>query len=211
MYAPEPSLSPKRLAAIAGVVLVHVALIIGLKNGLSRHVMDLIREPLDVKIIEEEITIDKAPPPPPVNIDVPPPFVPPPEVQINLPPPPVSTAIQAVTNTQPVIQPPTPLPPGPPKYTKVVRAKIGRFPNSDDFYPPSAKRMGREGITTVRVCVGPNGRLSEVPAVTESSGDKTLDEGAVKYAQAGRYVAGTNDGVPTTDCFPFRIKFELKN
>ncbi len=29
--------------------------------------------------------------------------------------------------------------------------------------------------------------------------------------KAGRYLAGSVDGQPTTDCLVFRVKFELKN
>ena len=85
------------------------------------------------------------------------------------------------------------------------------FPNSEDFYPAASKRLGEEGSVSVRVCVGPNGKLAEEPTIQESSGSARLDEGALKLAKAGRYIPGTVDGVPTTDCFPFRVKFELKN
>ena len=46
----------------------------------------------------------------------------------------------------------------------------------------------------IRVCVGPNGKLAEEPTVANSSGSARLDEGAIKLAKAGRYVAGSVDG-----------------
>ena len=57
--------------------------------------------------------------------------------------------------------------------------------------------------------MGPNGRLTEEPTIVNSSGSARLDEGALKLAKAGRYVAATVNGKPTTDCFSFRIKFQL--
>ena len=84
------------------------------------------------------------------------------------------------------------------------------FPNSDDYYPAASIRLEEEGSANVRVCVGPNGKLAETPTVVNSSRSARLDEAAIKLAKAGRYVAGSIDGVPSTDCFPFRVKFELK-
>jgi hypothetical protein len=38
-----------------------------------------------------------------------------------------------------------------------------------------------------------------------------LDEGALKLAKAasGHYKPGTEDGTPVSQCFTFRVKFEL--
>jgi protein TonB len=116
---------PRRhLTGIAFVVLFHGLLVYGLMSGLARKVVDVVRAPIETKVIEE---ITKPPPPPEVVVPPPPkleapppPFIPPPEVQIATPPPPAPT-ISATTPTPPVpttivpIAPPTvaPAPPSP--------------------------------------------------------------------------------------------------
>jgi TonB family protein len=87
------------------------------------------------------------------------------------------------------------------------------FPNPDDFYPDLARRREEQGIATVRVCVDVNGRLTSDPTTLESTGSSRLDEGALKLARAGsgHYRATTEDGRPVNSCYPFRIRFHLKN
>lgn len=96
---------PRRhLTGIAFVVLFHGLLVYGLMSGLARKVVDVVRAPIETKVIEE---ITKPPPPPEVVVPPPPkleapppPFIPPPEVQIATPPPVVPT-ITATTPTPP--------------------------------------------------------------------------------------------------------------
>ena len=88
-------------------------------------------------------------------------------------------------------------------------AKGKHFPATEDYYPAASKRLGEEGVTTVRMCVGPNSKLSEPPAVTHSSGSARLDEGAISLAKAATYQAGTEDGKPISDCFSVNIRFQL--
>jgi TonB family protein len=115
-----------------------------------------------------------------------------------------TTAITDVT-TRPVVK----TPPAPPAPRTVVKAK-GKFPSSDEYYPPSSIRLEEEGSATLRVCVAPNGKLAEAPTVQTSTKSARLDDAAVKLAKAGKFSAGSIDGVPTTDCFSFRVRFELK-
>jgi protein TonB len=96
---------PRRhLTGIAFVVLFHGLLVYGLMSGLARKVIDVVRAPIETKVIEE---ITKPPPPPEVVVPPPPkleapppPFIPPPEVQIATPPP-VAPTITATTPTPP--------------------------------------------------------------------------------------------------------------
>jgi protein TonB len=135
--------------------------------------------------------------------------VPPPEVAIDIPQDAAqSTAITDVTDRPVPMAPP---PPPPPKQVKKASIDSKRFPPSEEYYPAASKRLGEEGSPTVKVCVGPQGKLSEEPSIATSSGNTRLDEAAIKYAKAGRYLAGSVDGQPTTDCLVFRVKFELKN
>lgn len=200
----------RRMTVLAVIVGFHILLAYGLVSGLARQVVEVIAPPLETDIIEEIQQEDKPPPPPPPQMERPPVEVPPPEVTIDIPmDAPPTTAITDVTDRPvPPAPPPPPAPKGP-----TVKAKIDarRFPNSEDYYPASAKRLGQQGNPAVRVCVGPNGRLVGEPTIAASSGIEALDQGAIKLAKAGRYIAGQSDGQPVEDCFAFRVKFELKD
>jgi hypothetical protein len=84
---------PRRhLVGFTLVVLFHAAIVYALVTGLAKKVVDVVRAPIETKVIEEI----KKPPPPPPEIVVPPPpkleappppYIPPPEVQIAVPPP----------------------------------------------------------------------------------------------------------------------------
>jgi TonB family protein len=86
------------------------------------------------------------------------------------------------------------------------------FPETADFYPPAAIRLAEEGMSTVRVCVDPQGRLSSEPTIVKGSGSARLDEAALKLARAGsgHYRATTEDGQPVNSCYPFGVRFQLK-
>ena len=112
---------PRRhLVGFTFVVLFHAAIVYALVTGLAKKVVDVVRAPIETKVIEE---IKKPPPPPEIVVPPPPkleapppPFIPPPEVQIATPPPPQPT-ITAVTPTPPpapvVIAPAPPVPAAP--------------------------------------------------------------------------------------------------
>lgn len=205
-YAPESSLSPRRLTAIALVVLLHIAILVALKEGLHRDVMKMIKEPLDVKIIEEEIVPDREPPPPPPKIETPPPFVPPPEINIVLPPEPVQT----ITTTQ-VKPPPTVAPP--PRAQPVSRTApmAGRGGLSEPEYPPVSRRLGQEGTVTLLLYIREDGRVGDAK-VQESSGFPKLDEAAVDHARRNwRFVPGKENGKPIAMWHPFKVTFKLEN
>ncbi len=116
-YARQQRNPSRHLVGIGGVILFHALLIYGLVNGLARKIVEVVKGPIEVKVIEEV----KAPPPPPAEIvppppqlaAPPPPFIPPPEINIAPPPTPAPT-ITAVTReappapVAPVIQPPPP-------------------------------------------------------------------------------------------------------
>ncbi|MFD2271229.1 hypothetical protein ACFS07_09110 [Undibacterium arcticum] len=95
----------KNLTGITVVVLLHVFFIVyALVTGLARKVVEVIKQPIETKIIEEikppPPPPDKPlPPPPPKVLAPPPPFIPPPEVQVQQQP--QTNTIAAVSNVQP--------------------------------------------------------------------------------------------------------------
>jgi periplasmic protein TonB len=210
-YVHDTQFFTRRTVVLFAIIGLHVFIAWALATGLARRAIELVAPPIKTEIIEEVQKRDEPPPPPPPQMERPPVEVPPPEVDIQLPVEPQSTAIVDVTD-KPV--PKAPPPPPPPKAVNRQGGGPGKgFPSTEDYYPPASKRLNEEGSVTVRVCVGANGKLTEDPTVAQTSGSARLDEGAIKLAKAGsgRYRPTTEDGQPVNSCFPFRIKFELRN
>lgn len=89
------------------------------------------------------------------------------------------------------------------------RIDVRRSPSTEDFYPASARRAEIEGKTTVRACVGPDGRVAGEPTVTDSSGSSALDQAAVAWAHRARFSPGTEDGNAVEMCTRFNVNFRL--
>lgn len=117
----------RRLVGFAAVVLLHLLIVYGLVSGLARKAVEVIKKPLDAKIVEEVKLPPPPPPPPPpkeikpppapapkVEAPPPPPFIPPPEVT---PPAVAGPAIEAVITPPaapvPIAPPTPPAPPAP--------------------------------------------------------------------------------------------------
>jgi TonB family protein len=104
----------------------------------------------------------------------------------------------------------------PPSANVVNRVQGGPgigFPSTDDFYPDASIRLEEKGLVTVQVCVDGRGRLTSEPTIVQSTGSSRLEEGALRLAKAGsgHYRATTEDGRPVDSCYPFRIRFDLRN
>src|SRR5262249_18796783 len=95
---------------------------------------------------------------------------------------------------------------------RIVGGPGAGFPVTDDFYPEAARRNGEHGAATVRVCVDSKGGLTAMPVIAQSSGTRLLDEGALRLAKAasGHYRPTTEEGHAISDCYPYRIRFELR-
>ena len=86
------------MVGVGVVIVMHIILGWALLNGLARKVVEVVKGPIETKIIEE---VKPPPPPPPENLPpppkLPPPppaFMPPPEVQIQNPPPAPAITVQ---------------------------------------------------------------------------------------------------------------------
>ncbi len=149
-YARQQRNPSRHLIGLGGVILFHALLIYALVTGLARKVVEVVKGPIEVKVIEEV----KTPPPPPEVIPPPklaappPPFIPPPEINIATPQTTAPT-ITAVTReappapVAPVIQPPAPVakaPPPPPAGPKSARVVCPNYAEamSSIVYPREA-------------------------------------------------------------------------
>ena len=197
----------RRSMTLALVVGLHIAVFYGLMTGLSANFKRLIPSPFAIRIVQEPHPQALPPPPPPtfshgkVEVVIP-------EFQFAREP---DDGVEVVA--PPVNNPPGPPPTLPTPVNRVPGGPGSGFPNTDDFYPSAAKRMEEQGVATVRVCVDVNGRLTSDPVTVQSSGSARLDAGALQLAKAGsgHYRASTEDGRPIVSCYPFRVRFQLRN
>jgi len=130
-------------------------------------------------------------------------------------PPKVDVENDVTTEVDKSHEPFTPaLPPEtPPHVARQVAGGPGAgFPETADFYPSLSIHLGEQGVSTVRVCVDPRGRLTSEPTIVKGSGSARLDQGALKLARAGsgKYSATTEDGQPVNSCYAFGIRFQLR-
>src|SRR5438477_3397633 len=97
--------SPGRHTPIVLVVAVlHLFVGYALVTGLARHVVEVVKQPLETKIIAEiRKPPPEAPPPPPPKLvqAPPPPYIPPPEINIQVPVVQQAPVITTVTATPP--------------------------------------------------------------------------------------------------------------
>jgi protein TonB len=158
------------------VVLLHVVVVYALVTGLAKKVVEVIKQPLETKIIEAPKPPPEVPPPPPPppKLAPPPPdvFVPVPEVQIQVPATQAPPAITAVTTKPPEAPPPAVVAAPPP--AKPVPMAVGvACPNSQKVraevaYPREAQRQELEGDTLVEFVVDREGRVSDAQVVRSS-------------------------------------------
>lgn len=142
---------PRRhLTGFAVVILFHVVLGYLLVTGLARKIVDVVRAPIETKVIEE---IKKPPPPPevvlppPPKMDAPPPpFIPPPEVTVANPPPaPVITSTPVAPPAPVNIAPPAPPAPAPAPAPRPAVMSIG-VACATQVAPQMPAKASRDGI-----------------------------------------------------------------
>lgn len=165
----------KNFAGLAAVVGLHLVVAYALATGLAHKVVDVLKAPLTVSVIEEVKPLPPPPPPPPPPKEVrvqprtppPPSYVPPAEVVVEAPQAPVLT-----TSSEPVPAPP-PAAPAVPVPAPIVNAAVA-CPNSDKVrsrvpYPLQAERMGLSGNVLVEFTVGADGEVRNVTAVRSTN------------------------------------------
>ncbi len=205
-YAQQHRNPNKHMVGIAIVLVLHLILGWALINGLAQRIVEVIKGPIETKIIEEQ---KPPPPPPPENLPPPPKFappppsfVPPPEVNVNPPPTPAPT-ITTTTVAPPVtavtIAPTAPVAPAP----HVVARTSPRldFNNGCDRpdYSAAARRAEASGDTVIDYTMDTNGVINEA-SIVKSSGpsreNKQLDRLALEAVKACKGTPGTVDGKP---------------
>ena len=177
-YAQQQRNPGRHVVGITAVVLLHVLVVYALVTGLARTVVEIVKGPIDVKVIEEVVKKPPPPPevvpPPPKLAAPPPPFIPPPEINIA-PPPTPAPAISAVTQEAPpgpqapVIQKPVEAAPPQP----AVRSARVACPNyvevmSSISYPREALKDNLEGEVVIEFTVTASGQVKD-PVIKSST------------------------------------------
>jgi protein TonB len=190
-----------RLAGITLVVLLHLAIIYALVNALAHRSVDVVRSPIETKIIDrapsEKVEL---PPPPPKFAPPPPPFIPPPEINIERPPSPIqSTAPSVITTVKPAA-------PEPIRVLPRLDAQRSRDPE----YPPQSRRLGEQGSLVLQALIDVDGRVLESKLV-QSSGFDRLDQAALDGIKTSyRFIPGTVDGNPQAMWYTFKFTWKLR-
>jgi protein TonB len=158
------------------VLVFHAILIYALVNGLGRRIVEVIKQPLETKIIEEVKEKPPEPPPPPPKVNIPPPpFIPPPEINIQT----TSTGptITSVTTVKPVAPPPKVVAPPPPAAPAIRRNPTPTFKVAP-AYPRKALKDNIEGMVEAHLSVNGDGAVTDVKIV-KSVPKGMFDEAAV--------------------------------
>jgi len=215
-YARQQRNPSRHLIGIGGVVLFHALLIYGLVSGLARKVVEVVKGPIEVKVIEEVKTPPppaEVVPPPPKMAAPPPPFIPPPEVNIA-PPPTTAPSITAVTREAPpapmapVIQPPAPAvaappPPAGPKSARVVCPNYVQVMSSIT-YPREALLDGVEGEVLIEFTVTAAGEIKN--AEIKSSSNRIFNRAALTAVQSKLSCQGQGQDVRVQAPVSFKIR-----
>ena len=193
---------PRRhLVGMTVVILFHAFVVYALVTGLAKKVVDVVRAPIETKVIEE---IKKPPPPPeivlppPPKLEAPPPpYIPPPEVQIATPPPPQPTISVAASPTPPAPVNITPTPPvvaaaPPPPRAATVAIGVACATQVQPVMPPKALRDDISGSVRARATIK-GGKVTAVEIL--SSQPRGVFDSAVRNAmmQYGCAAAGDEE------------------
>jgi periplasmic protein TonB len=185
--------------------LLHIIIGYALITGLARKVVEVLKPPIETKIIEEikKPPPDIPPPPPPKLAAPPPPFIPPPEINIQIPqvtPPPTITT---VTTTLP--------PPGPPPVIQpqvvaptAVRREYKASYRVDPSYPRQLITQGVNGRVIAWVHVSPAGTVTSVDI--KSSTNRLFDREVIRALSQWKF-----NPEPVGFIGEYEIVFNLKD
>lgn len=206
----------RRIGGFLFVVLLHAGILYALVSGLGRQMVEVIRSPLETRIVDEAKPPPPPPPPPiaPPKLAAPPPtFVPLPEVKVQTPPP--ANAITAVTTVKPaepvpVLRAPPPVAPPAPVAEPVRVAPVIDAAHSckRPEYPSMSRRLEESGVVMLQFLIDVDGKVID-SKIEKSSGYERLDNAARDALQLCRFKPGTVDGKPEQGWAKLRYEWKL--
>ena len=217
---------------VAGVLVLHMALIWALQSGLLRRAAEIV---VPAEMLAQFVAPIAAPMPPQ---PVPKPPVPTPPKPITPQKQPTPKALStpqpkplAINDTTPSTNAPigvvsqaastaataaaAPAAPttesAPAAPAKIEQPTVdARYSDQDQtVYPAMSRRLGEQGTTVLKVLIGPDGKAISAQLV-KSSGFERLDKAAYDTVMRRRYVPGTRDGVPIALSYNAPIVWVLK-
>ena len=232
-YAQQQRNPGKHLTGLVVVSILHLILGWALVNGLARKVIEVIKGPIETKIIEE---VKPPPPPPPENLPPPPKyappppsFAPPPEVQIQNPPPapsittttvapppaPVRLAPPPAPAPAPVAVAAPPAPPPPPRaVAKPAIANVQACAPKGEDYPAAAQRAEAVGLTRVRFTIDAAGKVAKAEVVKSAGASREhrmLDRVALDKLSTCVFTPGIDEnGKPTGGTFDVEYNWKIE-
>jgi len=205
-----------KLTKIAVVVALHAALGYAFVNGTMTRLVESIPEVVNVTFV--------APPPPP------PPASQPKTVEVaqkapSIAPPPLPVLPVVVENT--ITPPPAPVRASEPAPAPVVVAPVASAPAAppapagprvisaveyirapQPVYPSSSRRMGEQGVVTLRVLVNEKG-YAEQASIQKSSGSSNLDEAGRTAVMRALFKPYIEDGKAQSVYVVVPINFQM--
>ena len=211
----DQKMSGNKVTAFVIVALIHVVVGYALVTGLAYEGLRQVVKKVTTVDIKKEEPKKEEPPPPPKQQAAPPPIVaPPPKINVSVAPPPVQTVVTPppVAPVVPVLAPPAPVAPPPPRVQPkqaTPKGNPGNWATTND-YPTRALREEREGTTSFRVTVGPDGRVTSCE-ITGSSGSDDLDAATCSnVTRRARFNPATDgDGNPTSGSYSNRVRWVI--
>ncbi len=222
-YAEAQRNPGKHPVGLGVVIVLHILLGWALVSGLARKVVEVVKAPIETKIIEEIKPPPPPPPenlpPPPKNLPPPPAFVPPPEVNVATPPAPATITTTNVAPppapTAPVVAAPAPpAPPAPPKVAaRPAIANVSACAPTRDDYPQIAVRAEATGITKVRFTIDDHGKLVKIDLVKSAGSSRehrALDKVAMEKLGDCTFKPGIDEnGKPVGGSFDVEYVWKL--
>jgi protein TonB len=201
--------SSRRLSGFLVVVALHVGIGYALVNGLARKIVDVIKPPVETKIVEDvKPPPPDVPPPPPPKLALPPPpvYIPPVEVNIQAPPPPTQNVIMSVTSKPQSAPVPRVVAPTGVRIPPVIdAARSCQQPE----YPAASRRNEETGTVLLRFLIGVDGKVID-SKVESSSGYTRLDTAAIRALSQCQFKAGTLDGKPEQSWASLKYVWQLQ-
>jgi protein TonB len=203
-YADSQRSWGKHAPSIIIVLILHLLVGYALVTGLARKMVDVIKQPLETKIIEEvkKDIPDTPPPPPPKLATPPPPFIPPPEVNIQVP----MAIQQAPTITTTTTPPPPAAPVVRPVQTEqpAVRKNFSPVSRVQPVFPRDAIKKGIEkGNVIAHAYVAPTGQVTEVRIISANPA-RVFDREVIRALSQWRFAPE-----PVGFIAEFELEFKL--
>lgn len=210
----QPQQGSRRLLGFGIVVLLHVVIAWALAAGLARKVVEVVKGPIEVKVIEEVVKKPPPPPevlpPPPKMAAPPPPFIPPPEINIAPPPVPAPTITAVTPEAPPAPQAPviakpveTAPPPQPAIRSAAVACPNWREVTSSIAYPREAALEGIEGSVVIEFTVTADGRIRD--AVIRSSSNRIFNRVSLNVVQTRLKCQGQGQDIRVSAPLDFKL------